>query len=80
MKNRTAELTIKVSKTPAGAPEREHDLPLAVTIQQALEITSLSRSFLYKKFETGELTRLKAGRRVLIMRDELLCYLSSIRK
>jgi len=40
----------------------------------------LSRSFLYKKFATGELKRLKAGKRVLILKEDMDAYLQSIRE
>jgi excisionase family DNA binding protein len=54
--------------------------PAALTIQQAVKFAGLSRSFLYKKFASGELPRLKAGKRVLILRNDLQAYLLDIRR
>ncbi|PWW03801.1 helix-turn-helix protein [Hoeflea marina] len=52
---------------------------VALTIPQATQFSGLSRSYLYKIFGTGELARLKAGKRVLVMRVDLENYLQSIR-
>jgi excisionase family DNA binding protein len=52
----------------------------AMTLTQAGEYAGLSRSFIYKLFEQQELTRLKAGKRVLILKDDLDAYLQSIRQ
>ncbi len=53
---------------------------LALTIAQAVQASGLSRSFLYRKFDTGELPRLKAGKRVLILRADLENYLNTLRQ
>ena len=52
----------------------------AMTLTQAGEYAGLSRSFIHKLFEQQELTRLKAGKRVLILKDDLDAYLQSIRQ
>jgi excisionase family DNA binding protein len=52
----------------------------AMTLPQASEYAGLSRSFIYKLFEQQALTRLKAGKRVLILKDDLDAYLHSIRQ
>ena len=54
--------------------------PLALTIPQAVKCSGLSRSFLYRKFASGEVPRLKAGKRVLILRADLIQYLQTIRQ
>lgn len=52
---------------------------VALTIPEVTQLSGLSRSYLYKIFGTGELPRLKAGKRVLVMRADLESYLRSIR-
>jgi len=51
-----------------------------LTILQASQYSGLSRSFLYKLFASGRLKRLKAGKRVLILKSDMDIYLSSIRE
>ncbi len=52
---------------------------LTFTIAEAVAFSGLSRSFLYKKFASGELPRLKAGKRVLILREDLENYILGLR-
>ena len=52
--------------------------PATMTILEACNYARLSRSFLYKLFEQQELRRLQAGKRVLIMKQDLDKYLHSI--
>lgn len=54
--------------------------PAALTIPQASEYTGLSRSFIYSLFEADLLPRLKAGKRVLVLRSDLDAYLQSLRE
>lgn len=53
---------------------------VALTISQAVKYSSLSRSFIYNLFWEKRLTRLKAGKRVLIMKADMDAYLNSIRQ
>lgn len=54
--------------------------PVALTISQASIYAGLSRSFIYTLFESNRLARLKAGKRVLILKADLDAYLHSIRE
>ena len=54
--------------------------PVTLTVRQAAAYSGLSRSFLYQKFESGEIKRLKAGRRVLILKSDMDAYLQAIRE
>lgn len=54
--------------------------PAALTIRQACDYAGLSRSFIYSLFEQKALPRLKAGKRVLVLRSDLDAYLESIRE
>ena len=45
--------------------------PLAVTIAEAVKISGLGRSSLYKLFNSGTLSPRKYGKRTLIIVDEL---------
>lgn len=51
-----------------------------LNVRQAVDYSGLSRSFLYKLFATGELPRLKAGKRVLIRKGDMDAYLESIQE
>ena len=53
-------------------------MKLAVTIQEASEMTGLSRSTLYKLFNTGKLKPRKAGARTLILFSDLESLLASL--
>lgn len=52
----------------------------ALSIQEAVQYSGLSRSFIYNLFWEKRLTRLKAGKRVLIMKADMDAYLNSIRQ
>ncbi|MBS3850204.1 helix-turn-helix domain-containing protein [Devosia sp. BSSL-BM10] len=54
--------------------------PSSLTIMQAARYSGLSRSYFYKLFNAGLLPRLKAGKRVLILRADLDAYLESIKE
>ncbi|SFC49411.1 DNA binding domain-containing protein, excisionase family [Devosia psychrophila] len=51
-----------------------------MTLPAAQAYSGLSRSFFYKLFTQGLLRRLKAGKRVLILRADLDAYLESIKE
>jgi|TARA_B110000093_G_C12843739_1_gene356368 excisionase family DNA binding protein len=53
-------------------------VPLTVTIKEAVQITGLSRTSLYSALKKGELLAIKAGRRTLIHYSALENYLSSL--
>lgn len=52
----------------------------AFTVRDAVAYSRLSRSFLYKLFDRSKLPRLKAGKRVLILKSDLDAYLDSIKE
>lgn len=51
---------------------------IAFTIPEAVAATKLSRSEIYRAFHRGDLTPRKAGRRTVILRDELLRYMTAL--
>ena len=51
---------------------------LAATIAEAVEISGLSRSALYKLFKAGKITPRKNGKRTLVIVDELRRYVESL--
>lgn len=54
------------------------DLPIALTVPQAVKASGLSRSGLYEALKRGDLVARKAGRRTLIPYAELAAYLASL--
>ena len=59
----------------SGKPIMKH--PIAVTIPDAVRISGCSRSALYEAMKR-DLPAKKAGRRTLIMLDDLEAYLASL--
>jgi excisionase family DNA binding protein len=57
--------------TPDRADER-----LAYSVDEAAQITGLSRDLLYDQMRTGRLTYLKIGRRRVITRQHLEAFLT----
>lgn len=51
---------------------------LAVTIPEAVEMTSIGRTSLYKLFKSGEIVRRKNGKRSLILVEDLERYIQSL--
>jgi excisionase family DNA binding protein len=51
---------------------------LAFTILEACEFSGLGRSSIYRLFETGALTPRKAGRRTLILREDLEVFIRNL--
>lgn len=51
---------------------------LTVTVQQARQLTGLSRTTLYKLFSQGKLTPRKVGKRTLILTAELEKFVNSL--
>ena len=52
--------------------------PLAFSIQEAVRVTGLSRSGLYRHFQAGDLTPRKAGGRSVILADDLHRFLATL--
>lgn len=52
--------------------------PIALTIPDAVAFAGLGRSTIYRLFEQGVLTPRKAGRRTLILREELEDYIRNL--
>ena len=52
--------------------------PIAVTLAEAVHITGIGRSTLYKLFNEGKLTPRKAGKRTLILIAELEAFVKSL--
>jgi excisionase family DNA binding protein len=51
---------------------------ISVTLRQATELSGIGRSSLYKLFKEGKLTPRKAGKRTLILVEELENYLKAL--
>ena len=54
------------------------DLPLAVTIPDAVKASGMSRSSIYEALKRGDLSARKAGRRTLISFNELQAYIAAL--
>lgn len=54
------------------------DIPIAVTIPDAVRLSGCSRSALYVALKRGDLPARKAGRRTLISFADLQAYLASL--
>jgi hypothetical protein len=52
--------------------------PIALTLTEAVAASKLSKSEIYRAFNRGDLTAKKQGRRTLILRDELVRYLTAL--
>jgi len=52
--------------------------PIVLSVSEAIAISRLSRSELYRAFQRGDLSAKKHGRRTLIMREELVRYLQAL--
>ena len=54
------------------------DIPIAVTIPDAVKASGMSRSSIYEALKRGDLSARKAGRRTLINFSDLQAYLASL--
>jgi excisionase family DNA binding protein len=54
------------------------DIPIAVTIPDAVKASGISRSSIYEALKRGDLSARKAGRRTLISFADLQAYLASL--
>jgi hypothetical protein len=52
--------------------------PIAVTIPQAVRISGLSRSEIYRRLAAGDIEAIKSGTRTLILLDSIKRYLASL--
>jgi hypothetical protein len=52
--------------------------PLAVPIPEAVRLSGLSRSELYRRLATGHVHAVKSGTRTLILMDSLRAHLTSL--
>jgi len=52
--------------------------PLAVTIHEAVRVSGLSRSELYRRLADGKLRAVKSGSRTLVLMDSLRAHLASL--
>lgn len=61
---------------PTPAPGGELGERLAYSVEEAAQITGLSRDLLYDQMRTGKLAYLKVGRRRIITRQHLEAFLT----
>lgn len=54
------------------------DIPIAITIPDAVKASGMSRSSIYEALKRGDLSARKAGRRTLIAFSDLQAYLASL--
>jgi hypothetical protein len=52
--------------------------PMALTIHEAVRISGLSRSELYRRLSDGKVQAVKSGARTLILMDSLRAHLASL--
>jgi excisionase family DNA binding protein len=52
--------------------------PLALTIHEAVRISGLSRSEIYRRLSNGNVKAVKSGSRTLILMDSLRAHLASL--
>lgn len=53
---------------------------ISVTIPEAVQLTGIGRSSLYRLFSDGKLTPRKSGKRTLVLVEELESYIKSLPK
>ncbi len=54
------------------------NVPIALTISEAVRVSGKSRTALYEALKRGDLSARKAGRRTLILFADLQAYLASL--
>ena len=52
--------------------------PLAVPVPTAVIVSGLSRSELYRRFRTGDVSAVKAGKRTLVLMASLRAFLAGL--
>jgi excisionase family DNA binding protein len=62
-------------------PDQVHPQPekLAYRIDEAVKASGLGRTFLYERIASGELKSVKIGGRRLILKDDLLLFITAER-
>lgn len=58
--------------------EQTSRAPISVTVPEAMRITGLGRSSIYRAFDDKRLSRRKAGSRTLILYSELTAFIESL--
>jgi excisionase family DNA binding protein len=58
--------------------EANRSSPLALTIHEAVRISGLSRSELYRRLSDGKVRAVKSGSRTLILMDSLQAHLANL--
>ena len=58
--------------------QADNMIKISATIPQAVEMTGLGRTTIYKLFDEGKLTPRKHGKRTLILVEELERYVKSL--
>jgi hypothetical protein len=53
-------------------------MTLSLNVRQAVEASGLTRSHIYEAMKRGDLTARKAGRRTIILAEDLRRYLESL--
>jgi excisionase family DNA binding protein len=56
----------------------DNNFPMAVSIAQAVGLTGVGRSTLYKAIQRGELPIRKAGRRTLLLTEDLRRWIQQL--
>ena len=54
--------------------------PIALTIRDAVQLSGVSRSTLYRAIKAGDVVARKHGRRTIILADELRAWLQNLPK
>ena len=54
--------------------------PIALTIPEAVELSRMTRTFIYDALKRGDLSARKSGRRTLILTDELNRFVDGLPK
>jgi hypothetical protein len=58
--------------------ETNRTSPLALTIHEAVRVSGLSRSELYRRLADGKVRAVKSGARTLVLMDSLRAHLASL--
>lgn len=68
-------MLVSFTETHSDSPIKISDARIALSVEQAAEATSLSKSHLRNEIKAGNLRASRVGKRVLIMRDVLERYI-----
>ena len=67
-----------VSSEPARGLSPPGSLPFTATIKEAVRLSGVSRSELYRKLAAGDVVAIKSGRRTLIIVSSLVAHLANL--